>query len=477
MKIKYRWLLAGALCCGCLLGNAGTMEASAAAIPMRGVVEGFYGTPWTQTDRLAMLKFMQQQGLNMYIYAPKDDPYHREKWREPYPEAELQSLKALIREARRDGVQFVFAISPGLDMRFAGKAGEEDLAALLTKFDSLYAAGVRQFAIFFDDIRNKDGQSQAAVWNAVNQRFIHKKTGVKPLLAVPTEYFSEDMVTKDGVKPYTKAVASLLDKDILVMYTGYGVVCEGISLADITKVEQIYGRKMAVWWNYPVSDYRRGKLALGPVTGMEAGAGEHMAAFLLNPMEHAAMSRLTLATGADYAADPAAYEPEASWEKAIGAQYGELAPAMRIFASHSQRMENNWAHVGRPDAPDVRAHMDAFWQAAGTGKEGKLAGNVLLQDFQQMKEAAKTLQAKLPERPKAESQPQLQLFMQLADAGENVVFMVQAKQNGQARIAELFYQKLLRQSQALPKDESVLISEKTAGAFVQEGLTWREQHK
>lgn len=55
-----------------------------AAIPMRGIVEGFYGTPWSHADRLEMLHFSKEKKFNAYIYAPKDDPYHRAKWREPY---------------------------------------------------------------------------------------------------------------------------------------------------------------------------------------------------------------------------------------------------------------------------------------------------------------------------------------------------------------------------------------------------------
>ncbi len=68
---------------------AGLMASPAAAfaeaIPLRGIVEGFYGTPWTTTDRMDILGFCGEHGLNAYIYAPKDDPYHRDKWREPYP--------------------------------------------------------------------------------------------------------------------------------------------------------------------------------------------------------------------------------------------------------------------------------------------------------------------------------------------------------------------------------------------------------
>ena len=40
---------------------------------------------------------------NIYVYGPKDDPYHREKWREPYPESQRKKLAKLIRAAQRAG--------------------------------------------------------------------------------------------------------------------------------------------------------------------------------------------------------------------------------------------------------------------------------------------------------------------------------------------------------------------------------------
>ena len=79
-------------------------------IKKRGVIEGFYGKPWTQEDRLEQFRFYGEQKLNTYIYAPKDDPYHREKWREPYPKFEMQQLQELITAAEKNHVDFVFAL-------------------------------------------------------------------------------------------------------------------------------------------------------------------------------------------------------------------------------------------------------------------------------------------------------------------------------------------------------------------------------
>ncbi|MDE6225154.1 MAG: beta-N-acetylglucosaminidase domain-containing protein, partial [Muribaculaceae bacterium] len=82
------------------------------ATPNRGVVEGFYGNAWSHANRLSQFEFYGENKLNTYIYGPKDDPYHREKWREPYPDDQAQRLKELADAAARHKVNFVWGIHP-----------------------------------------------------------------------------------------------------------------------------------------------------------------------------------------------------------------------------------------------------------------------------------------------------------------------------------------------------------------------------
>ncbi len=62
---------------------------------------------------------MGQVGLTTYFYAPKDDPYHRERWREPYPAPQFEQLEELVQTAQENGVTFYYAISPGGSMVYA----------------------------------------------------------------------------------------------------------------------------------------------------------------------------------------------------------------------------------------------------------------------------------------------------------------------------------------------------------------------
>jgi len=442
-------------------------------IKKRGVIEGFYGKPWTQKDRLDQFRFYGEQKINTYIYAPKDDPYHREKWRDPYPNVEMQQLQELITAAGKNHVDFVFALSPGLNMVFDGKAGEMDLQLLIDKFELLYNMGVHSFAIYFDDIKNKDGAKQAHVLNEVNKRFVKKHDNIQPLITVPTEYYTSDMVQNNQVKPYTADFAKHLSKDIVVMYTGEGVVCEGISRESLQQVEDIYARKMALWWNYPVSDYLKSKLALGPITGIEDTAGENLQMFIMNPMEHANLSKITLATGADYAWNPRQYNDTKAWKQAIAVQYGKQAKDMETFAYHSSRMENSWAHVGLADAPDVRKHMDTLFKKLQTGQDCSVIINLLQQDFFDMKTASQNLQIQLPSQDKAECLSQLKLFEQLAEADFIALQMLDASCNGQKFLYQKYRADLLSKKKNLPPETVTQISEKVARSFIDEALVYK----
>ena len=98
-------------------------------VPFRGTVEGFYGTPWSHEARKSQLEFYGRNKMNVYIYGPKDDPWHRDKWREAYPETEANRIAELIDVAKKNGVNFYWAIHPGVDIKW----NDEDRDKLMAK--------------------------------------------------------------------------------------------------------------------------------------------------------------------------------------------------------------------------------------------------------------------------------------------------------------------------------------------------------
>ena len=386
-------------------------------ILLRGIVEGFYGTPWNYDIRADLLNFCGEYDLNSYIYAPKDDPYHRDKWREPYPNEKIAELKNLVDIAIKNNVHFVFAVSPGLDLNYEGEKGEEDLQTMLTKLDSMYNIGVRDFAIFFDDLSGEQsGKNHANFLNRLQDALDKKYIDIYPLITVPTQYTRNWMIDGEGnIQVYTQEFSTILNKNIIVLYTGDDVVCDGISEESYQAVKDIYNRDLGIWWNYPVNDYyiidgnRNIKLALGPIDKLPKAKPNSI---FYNPMEQPLFSKISIGTGADYALSTDTYDPTTSWNKVIEKQFGDLAPAMKIFASHSQRMDFNWAKCGPADAPEFyeKAH-----QAVLDIKDGKIVDFTELDNLiNEMENSADILLEQLSKDYLNEGQLMLEQFQRIA---------------------------------------------------------------
>ena len=118
-------------------------------VPLRGVIEGFYGPPWSPAARLALLDFVAERGMNAYVYAPKSDPKHRQRWRDAYDADESARFAELARHTGRLGMRFGFALSPGLDIDYRD---ERDRVVLFEKLAPLLDAGVEWVVLALDDI-------------------------------------------------------------------------------------------------------------------------------------------------------------------------------------------------------------------------------------------------------------------------------------------------------------------------------------
>jgi hyaluronoglucosaminidase len=111
-----------------------------------GIIEGFYGPPWSWDDRAELMRFCHERGMTHYVYAPKDDPKHRERWREPYGEGKLEGFARLAGEGT---LEVGFGISPGLSIDYYSNDDRADLAA---KIDQVLNVGIRLVVLALDDI-------------------------------------------------------------------------------------------------------------------------------------------------------------------------------------------------------------------------------------------------------------------------------------------------------------------------------------
>jgi hyaluronoglucosaminidase len=296
-------------------------------VPLRGVIEGFYGPPWSQSARLAVLEFVAERGMNAYVYAPKSDAKHRHRWRDAYDSDELARFEQLARHTSSFGMRFGFALSPGLDMAYGD---DRDRAALVGKLAPLLDTGVGWIVLALDDIPSRPGlagdQGELTAWLL---DALHTGWPGTHLTLVPTEYVGTRPT------PYLRTLARALPPAVDVMWTG-PTVCSPVIRADDARAwtDALGGRHTLLWDNYPVNDTTMERsLHLGPYHGREPELTDALDGVLCNPMLQAHASQVALATAADFLCAPDRYDPEESWSAALAAVGGPRAPALRALAT------------------------------------------------------------------------------------------------------------------------------------------------
>lgn len=276
---------------------------------MTGVVEGFYGTPWSWNDRVEVMQWCAARGLTDYMYAPKDDPKHRNRWREPYDADEIAGFRSLVDGA---GVRIGFAISPGLAMDEGSAA---DRAALVEKLAPLLALGITHIGLFLDDLPPDPSRSarQRGEAHADLAAWLHDRLGGDVLLSlVPTEYIGTLS------SPYLDALTRVLPPEIPIGWTGASVVNDEITANDArARVEALGGRAPLLWDNVPVNDaVMADRLFLGPLRGRASELRELCCGYLANPMVQPRASMLPLASIAAWCAGD---DAERGWRDAADA--------------------------------------------------------------------------------------------------------------------------------------------------------------
>ena len=353
------------------------------AVATRGMVEGYYGNPYSEADRKDMFEFFGKQKMNTYIYGPKDDIYHRAKWRVEYPADQAAKIKEYAEAAKKNKVDFVWAIHPGNDIKW----NMTDSLNMIKKLNAMYELGIRTYAVFFDDIwgEGTDATRQAALLNYITDEFVKKHDDVAPLILCPTQYnkgwTSGNYLDILGEKAY---------KEIDIMWTGNSVI-DMINKEDMSWINIRIKRNAYIWLNYPVNDYCVDHMLMGPTYGNDLDIAPMLAGFTSNPMEYAEASKVSLYSIADYTWNTIQYDADASWQRAMEYLVPQNTDEFRLFCENNIDLGPTGHGLRRKgESPRFNAALEKFNTALATNDTTK-AAEILSEHFNKMIVAAETL--------------------------------------------------------------------------------------
>jgi hyaluronoglucosaminidase len=346
-------------------------------IPELGLIEGFFGRPWSWEERAEAVSFLAPHGYRFFLYAPKADAYLRRQWQAPHPDAELEAMARFAAHCRSRGVRFGVGLSP-FELHLApGRDWQEPLARKLAHLDKVRPDDL---AILFDDMRGDVPQlseRQAAII-----AFAAERTRATRVLCCPT-YYSDDPVLDSafGTRPsdYLPRLGRLLDPAVELFWTGPETCSHEITPGHVARVAELIGRKPFLWDNYPVNDGARMSqhLHLRAFTGRRPEIAGLIAGHGVNPASQALLSRIPALTLAQLYREGARYDYALAFVEAATQVLGqELTATLRgdIIAFQDRGrdrlgarravLRERYASIAHPAAQEIAAWLDGQWNVA-----------------------------------------------------------------------------------------------------------------
>ena len=374
----------------------------------RGIVEGYYGVPYSIDVKKDIMRFMMKYKMNSYMYGAKSDYYHSTYWKQPYPTKITDAqknigymsqdmVKDLTKVSHETKVNFVWAIHPGNSFLNSSTV----ISDIMSKYRSMYSLGVRQFAVFVDDVAIPSTQDQydlnatritnlqQAIEKEWNKTYTSPADTVKPLQFVPQIYCGS---FAGGGEEQRKAFFTALSKtpsNVVIYTTGWGVWSVPNS-SDVQSVRQYLGRDVAWWWNYPCNDNDADKLfTMDMYTNFHDESKisnsatvdkslKNCLAVLSNPMQQGEVSKVALFGVADYAWNNSTFNSKNNWnasfsriikDKEIADAYMLLASYLRYYDSSSlsamvNAYKNSFNKNGKADGSDLKTTMQSIINAS-----------------------------------------------------------------------------------------------------------------
>jgi hypothetical protein len=220
-----------------------------------GYIEGFYGRIFTWDERFNMAKNVFAKKMNAYLYAPKEDKFHRILWKEEYNADEREKFEEIIDFANGlDQREFIPAIAPGLSYNY-DKSDYEYLKRKIRLFADL---GAKSFALTMDDIPCEDrlGKLHGELLKKIRNDFPDIKT-----LFCPTVY-ATDLIEENSLC-YLNDLRENIPEDVLLLWTGDSTISKRIDKKSLETATQTFGKNLLIWDNFYCTDYAPNRIFIG----------------------------------------------------------------------------------------------------------------------------------------------------------------------------------------------------------------------
>ena len=236
----------------------------------RGYIEGYYGQLLGWEERAGLIDHLARLSFDSYLYAPKEDIYHRWQWRTGYPSEFMASFHRFSNHAKSAGIHLLAGIAPGLDFDF--QTPEADTNALFAKAAQLRAAGADAIVLMFDDISDDlTALTEAGLSEGVCHARLANDLQIRlgcPVLLVPRLY--SDEISGDHLA-YGTALNRHLSADISVLLCGETIVAKEVNLhGQAGQIGNMLARPIVIWDNLYCNDYCPRRLFLAPYDGRDA---------------------------------------------------------------------------------------------------------------------------------------------------------------------------------------------------------------
>ena len=343
--------------------------------PELGIIEGFYGKPWTWEDRRNSVSFLAPYGYSFYMYAPKADAFLRRRWQEPHSRRFAEEMSEFAAACRKAGVRFGIGLSPyELFNNFDGPARD----ALTSKLQFLDDIGIDDLAILFDDMRGDvpdlvRHQIDICEWAA-------SRTKATRVIVCPS-YYSDDPILDRvfGTRPprYLEDLGAHLDPNIEIFWTGEEVISRQFSTGHLDRVTGQLQRKPFVWDNYPVNDGQRMSqyIHIRGFTGRHAAMAGHIAAHGINPALQPILGRIPAITLADSYRSGGDYQYAESFRHACTTVLGEELGVMvrddlltlqdiglDRLAEKARLLRERYESIDHPGAREIMAWLNGDYR-------------------------------------------------------------------------------------------------------------------